>query len=83
MKDEKKAALEANGWQVGDAAQFLGMSETEKQASRLVHKYGRDGALKAVERNIEKAVSSDQMEFWERVGDLIEETCIRPEEPTP
>lgn len=80
MKEEKKAALEANGWQVGDAAQLLGMSETEKQASRLIHKYGRDGALKAVKQNIKKAVSEAQAEFWESVGDLIEETCNRTAE---
>lgn len=80
MKDEKKAALEANGWKVGDAAQFLEMSEAEKQASRLIHKYGRDGALKAVKQNVKKAVSEAQEEFWEAVGDLIEETCERPEQ---
>lgn len=82
MKDEKKAALEAAGWQVGDAAQLLEMSEAEKQASRLIHKYGSDGALKAVKANIKKAKSEAQEEFWESVGDLIEEIGDRsPPEP--
>jgi hypothetical protein len=74
VKDEKRQTLEAAGWTVGDPEKLLEMSEAEKQASRLIHKYGREGALKAVKQNIKKAVSEAQEEFWEDVGDLIEET---------
>lgn len=50
------------------------------QASRLIHQYGRDGALKAVKKNVKKAVSEAQEDFWIAVGDLIEETCTRTSE---
>lgn len=57
------------------------MTDIEKQASRLIHQHGRDGALKAVKKNIKKSVSDAQEEFWEAVAELIEETCKRPPEP--
>lgn len=56
------------------------MTDIETQASRLIHQYGRDGALKAVEKNIKKSVSDAQEEFWEAVAELIEETCKRQSE---
>jgi hypothetical protein len=58
------------------------VTENEKQASRLIHEYGRDGALKAVEKNIKNSKSEAQELFWERVGELIEEICNRTEQPT-
>lgn len=45
----------------------------EKQASRLVHTYGRAGALKAVQKNVGRARSDEEEAFWERVGELIED----------
>lgn len=53
------------------------MTEHEKQASRLIHKYGHDGALKAARRNGKNAKSEAQEEFWERVAERIEEACSR------
>ena len=50
-------------------------SETELQASRLIHKYGRSGATKAASKNAKAAASDAQEEFWERVIDLIEDAC--------
>lgn len=56
------------------------LSEREKQASRLIHQYGRDGALKAAAKNMKKAVSDEQEDFWQDVADLIEETRGEPAE---
>jgi ribosome-binding protein aMBF1 (putative translation factor) len=35
MKEAKRKALEAAGWRVGDAAEFLGLSEQEEQLVAL------------------------------------------------
>lgn len=58
----------------------MSSSTVAQQASRLIHQYGRDGALKAVANNVKKAVSEAQEDFWFAVGDLIAETCVRTDE---
>ena len=56
------------------------MTEREKQASRLIHTYGTDGALKAARKNMKKAVSEAQEDFWQDVIDLIDDTRGEPAE---
>lgn len=56
------------------------MTEREKQASRLIHTYGTAGAVKAARKNMKKAVSDEQEDFWQDVIDLIEETRGEPAE---
>jgi hypothetical protein len=56
------------------------VTERELQASRLIHTHGRDGALKAARKNMKKAVSEAQEDFWQDVLDLIEETRGEPAE---
>ena len=38
MDVQKRAALEAAGWEVGDAADFLGLTEEEQQITMRRHR---------------------------------------------
>lgn len=54
------------------------MADVEKQATRLYHKYGLAGALKAINQNIKKSVSEAQEMFWESVAERVEEMALQP-----